>query len=66
MKDLLDLDDPQSNAPVTRPAGLESRGVEAQEEILLNEVDFVENATFRGRAWYKLLDAPSLTLDVTV
>ena len=24
------------------------------------------NATLRGRAWYKLLDAPVLTLDVTV
>ena len=24
------------------------------------------NATVRGRAWYKLLDAPVLTLDVTV
>ena len=24
------------------------------------------NATFRGRAWYKLLDALVLTLDVTV
>jgi len=25
-----------------------------------------ETATVRGRAWYKLLDAPVLTLDVTV
>ena len=25
-----------------------------------------ENATVRGRAWYKLLDAPVLTVDVTV
>ena len=25
-----------------------------------------ENATVRGRAWYKLLDAPVQTLDVTV
>ena len=25
----------------------------------------LENATVRGRAWYKLLDAPVLTLDVT-
>jgi len=27
---------------------------------------FLGNATVRGRAWYKLLDAPVLTLDVTV
>jgi len=27
---------------------------------------FLENATVRGRDWYKLLDAPVLTLDVTV
>ena len=27
---------------------------------------FLENATVRGRAWYTLLDAPVLTLDVTV
>ena len=26
----------------------------------------LENATVRGRAWYKLLDAPVPTLDVTV
>ena len=26
----------------------------------------LENATVRGRAWYKPLDAPVLTLDVTV
>ena len=26
----------------------------------------MENATVRGRAWYKPLDAPVLTLDVTV
>jgi len=26
---------------------------------------FFENATVRGRAWYKRLDAPVLTLDVT-
>ena len=26
----------------------------------------LENATVRGRAWYKLSDAPALTLDVTV
>ena len=27
---------------------------------------FLENATARGRAWYKLFDAPVLTLGVTV
>ena len=27
---------------------------------------FLENPTVRGRAWYKLLDAPVLTLDMTV
>ena len=27
---------------------------------------FLENATVRRRDWYKLLDAPVLTLDVTV
>ena len=27
---------------------------------------FLENATVRGGAWYKTLDAPVLTLDVTV
>ena len=27
---------------------------------------FLENATVRGRAWYKLSDAPVLTLDVMV
>ena len=27
---------------------------------------FLENATVRGRDWYKLLDASVLTLDVTV
>ena len=27
---------------------------------------FLENATVRGRDWYKLLDAPVLILDVTV
>ena len=27
---------------------------------------FLENATDRGCAWYKLLDAPVLTVDVTV
>ena len=27
---------------------------------------FLENATVRGRDWYKLLDALALTLDVTV
>jgi len=27
---------------------------------------FLENATVRGRDWCKLLDAPVLTLDVTV
>ena len=29
-------------------------------------VRFLENATVLGRAWYKLLDAPVLTLDVTI
>ena len=33
---------------------------------LASKVFFLENATVRGRAWYKLLDAPVLTLDVTV
>ena len=27
---------------------------------------FLKNATVRGRAWYKLLDTPVPTLDVTV
>ena len=27
---------------------------------------FLENATVRGRVWYKLLDAPVPTLDVTI
>ena len=27
---------------------------------------FLENATIRGSAWYKLLDAPVLTLEATV
>ena len=28
--------------------------------------NYLEKATVRGRAWCKLLDAPVLTLDVTV
>jgi len=30
------------------------------------QVSFPPNATVRGRVWYKLWDAPVLTLDVTV
>ena len=36
------------------------------EEGLVTRTGFLENATIRGLAWYKLLDAPVLTLDVTV
>ena len=39
----------------------------ALQEVSPHTTDFWgENATVRGRAWYKLLDAPVLTLDVTV
>ena len=31
-----------------------------------NGACFGGNATFRGRVWYTILDAPVLTLDVTV
>ena len=36
------------------------------QEHMLATVTRLENATVRGRDWYKLLDAPVLTLDVTV
>ena len=34
--------------------------------ISVRPLSFLSNATLRGRAWYTLLDAPVLTLDVTV
>ena len=43
-----------------------SLDVGAIEEQVISTSPFLENATVRGRVWYKLLDAPVLTLDVTV
>jgi len=42
------------------------RSVAPNECVGPGETRFGENATVRGRAWYKLLGAPVLTMDVSV
>ena len=49
-----------------RGSHFERRGRRGGEEELKRGGDFLGNATVRGRAWYKVLEAPVLTLDVTV
>jgi len=45
--------------------GVAQKFPDTQDYNYLRQV-YLENATVRGRAWYKLLDAVVLTLDVTL
>ena len=55
--------------PETAKQGAEDKkkwAIQDEEEAEAKVNPFLENATVRGHVWYKLLDAPVLTLDVTV
>ena len=51
------------------PGGVMARAVVCRpvcRPLHTTPIAFLENATVRGRDWYIVLDAPVLTLDVTV
>ena len=54
----------ESNIPVSRTA-FDAESLQSRRPVISNR-RCLENAKIHGRAWYKRLDAPVLTLDVTV